>query len=155
MAAERKMASASLWPILGAAGIGLARAASSAVSESLSFAAELARGSDASGEPSAATEPTAAEREQEQLRQRIEALAARIKQQLAAAGVDVTQPLVLTSDGLGGITAAEHPQRAAIESLLESDVLLLRDFERLKDEYAAAAGASSDFSVVVSQPTLA
>lgn len=149
------MASAALWPIMGAAGIGLARAATSAVNDSLSFAAELAQGLAPSEESSATSEPTAAEREQEQLRQRIEALANRIKQQLAAAGVDVTQPLVLTSDGLGGIAATEHPQRAAIESLLESDVLLLRDFERLKDEYAAAAGASSSFSIVVSEPTLA
>jgi hypothetical protein len=151
LAAERTMANA-LWPIMGVAGIGLARAATSAVSDGLSFAAELARGL---APRDAASEPSAAELQKEQLQQRMEALAARIKQQLAEAGIEVTQPLTLTSDGLGGLTALDHPQRAAIESLLEGDVLLLRDFDRLREDYESVAAAAGDdalaapFEVVV------
>jgi hypothetical protein len=70
-------------------------------------------------------------------------LAARIKQQLAQARIDISQPHTLTDDGLGGIAALDHPQRAAIEELLESDVLLLRDFDRLKDDCEAAAAADN------------
>jgi hypothetical protein len=139
-----------LWPIAGVAGIGLARAATAAVSEGFSFAAELARGLTPSD---VASEPSAAEQQKEQLQQRMEALVARIKRQLSEAGIDVTQPLTLTSDGLGGFTAADHPHRAAIESLLESDVLLLRDFDQLQDDYEAAVAADdapgAPFEVVV------
>jgi hypothetical protein len=143
------MASAALWPVIGAAGIGLARAATAVVGEGLSFAAELARGSNSE------IHPDEAEQQREQMRSRIEAFAARIKQQLAEAGIDVSQPLTLTDDGLGGIAALDHPQRAAIEELLESDYLLLRDFDRLQDDYeAAAAGDNSlpnEFRLVVSE----
>ena len=38
------MASAALLPVIGVAGIGLARAVTATISEGLSFAAELARG---------------------------------------------------------------------------------------------------------------
>ena len=89
---------------------------------------------------------------------RLESLAARIKQQLAEAGIDVSQPLTLTDDGLGGIAAQGHPQRAAIEELLESDVLLLRDFDRLHDDYEAAAASDSslpdDFGLIISKDSL-
>jgi hypothetical protein len=139
------MASASLLPVLGVAGIGLARAATAAIGEGLSFAAELMRGE----EPPAST---SVEQEPGEIPQAINALVSRIKKQLAAAGIDVTQPLTLTSDGLGGITAGDHPQRAAIEELLESDVLLLRDFERLKDEFETSAGPGTDFQLSITQP---
>jgi hypothetical protein len=138
-----------LWPIAGIAGIGLARAATAAVNGGLSFAAELARGLTPNDD---ASEPSAAEQQKQQLQQRIEALISRIKQQLSQAGIDVTQPLTLTSDGLGGLTAADHPHRAAIESLLESDVLLLRDFDQLQDDYATTVGASNDFQLTITQP---
>lgn len=143
------MASAALWPVIGAAGIGLARAATAVVGEGLSFAAELARGSNSELQPDQAEQP------REQMQRRIEAFAARIKQQLAEAGFDVSQPLTLTDDGLGGIAALDHPQRAAIEELLESDVLLLRDFGRLQDDYEAAAASDAslpdDFGLVISK----
>jgi hypothetical protein len=138
------MASASLWPVIGAASIGLARAATAAVGEGLSFAAELARGSKAD------EQPAKAEQQRNELERRIEAFAARIKQQLADAGIDVSQPLTLTDDGLGGIAAANHPQRAAIEELLEGDFLLLRDFDSLKDEYEASA--ADEFQLSIAQP---
>lgn len=143
------MASAALWPVMGAAGIGLARAVTATIGEGLSFAAELARGS----EPG--VQPTQGAQQREQLKQRIEALAERIKQQLAAAGIDVSQPLTLTDDGLGGIAALDHPQRAAIEELLEGDFLLLRDFDRLQDDYEAAAATDNslpgEFRLIVAE----
>jgi hypothetical protein len=146
------MASSALLPVIGVAGIGLARAATAAIGEGLSFAAELARGSDPK------VQPEQAEQQRAQLQRRIEAFAARIKQQLAQAGIDISQPLTLTDDGLGGIAAQGHPQRAAIEELLESDVLLLRDFDRLQDDYEAAAASDDslqgDFGLVISKGSL-
>jgi hypothetical protein len=142
------MASAALWPVIGAAGIGLARP-HGAIGEGLSFAAELARGSNSE------VQPDQAEQQREQMQRRIEAFAARIKQQLAEGGIDVSRPLTLTDDGLGGIAALDHPQRAAIEELLEGDVLLLRDFDRLQDDYEAAAASDdslpNEFRLVVSE----
>jgi hypothetical protein len=137
-----------LWPVIGVAGIGLARAATAAVGEGLSFAAELTRGLSSSADASEAANQAAADERREGLQRRIDAFAARIKQQLAAAGIDVTKPLTLTSDGLGGIAALDHPQRTAIEGLLESDVLLLRDFDRLKDEFESAENGHT-FEIVV------
>lgn len=143
------MASAALWPIIGATGIGLARTATAVIGEGLSFAAELARGSNSE------VHPDQAEQQREQLQRRIEAFASQIKQQLAEAGIDVSQPLTLTDDGLGGIAALDHPQRAAIEELLEGDFSLLRDFDRLKDDYEAAAASDNalpeEFRLVVSE----
>ena len=143
------MASAALWPVIGAAGIGLVCAATAAVGEGLSFATELARGSQAE------EQPAKAEQQRDELQHRIEAFASRIKEQLTEAGIDVSQPLALTDDDLGGIAALDHPQRAAIEELLESDYLLLRDFDRLRDGYEAAAATDnslpSEFRFVVSE----
>ena len=143
------MASTALLPVIGVAGIGLARAVTATIGEGLSFAAELARGSDS------AVQPDQAQQQRQLLKQRIEALAARIKKQLAEAGIDVSQPLTLTDDGLGGITALDHPHRAAIEELLEGDFLLLRDFDRLQDDYEAAEASDnslpSDFRLVIAE----
>ena len=141
------MSGALLWPIAGAAGASLARATTAAVQGSMAFATELAKGIGAAPKDVDAETKTAAAERQESLKRRIEQLAERIRQQLEAAGIDMSQPLSLTSDGLGGISAGDHPQRAAIESLLESDVLLLRDFERLADEHQSLA--TTEFSVVV------
>ena|SRR5688500_16381453 len=141
------MASPLLWPIAGAAGVGLARATATAVNGGLSFAAELAKGlSGAAGAVDAEAE-AAGDGRRESLQRRIEQLAERIKQQFEAAGIDLAEPLILTGDGLGGISAGNHPQASAIENLLESDVLLLRDFERLADEHQELA--ATEFSVVV------
>ena len=113
----------------------------------MSFASELAKGISSPAEPADEKAQAAANGRRESLQRRIEQLAQRIKQQLEAAGIDLAEPLTLTGDGLGGISAGDHPQKAAIESLLESDVLLLRDFERLADEHQELA--ATEFSVVV------
>ncbi len=60
----------------------------------------------------------------------------RLQQQLAATGVQLMQPVELVSNGQGGIAVAgPHPQQAAIEELLGSDVLLERDFNNLALDY--------------------
>jgi hypothetical protein len=129
------MTGAELWPIAGAAAVGLARATASAVSDGLSFAAELARGADDSSAAADLEGEDARVQARRALDQRIEAFAERVRRQLAAAGIELGQPLTLTSDGLGGIAVAgDHPQRALIEDVLSSDVLLQRDFQRLADE---------------------
>src|SRR5688572_23073171 len=108
------MSSPLLWPIAGAAGVGLARATTAAVNGGLSFAAELAKG--LSGAPVAkdAEAQAAGDGRRESLQRRIEQLAQRIKQQLEASGIDLAEPLALTGDGLGGISAGNHPQASAI-----------------------------------------
>ncbi|MBW8885892.1 MAG: hypothetical protein JF612_14210, partial [Planctomycetia bacterium] len=59
-----------------------------------------------------------------------------IQQQLAAAGIQLTQPVDLVSNGQGGIAVAgPHPQQAAIEEVLGSDILLERDFNNLAIDY--------------------
>src|SRR5688500_8104085 len=151
------MSGALLWPIAGAAGAGLARATAAAVNGGLSFAAELAQGLSGAGATADAEAQAADDGRREALQRRVEQLAQRIKQELEAASIDLSEPLTLTGDGLGGISAGVHPQRTEIENLLESDVLLLRDFERLADEFEAVAAEASGpdalpgFSVTVTK----
>jgi hypothetical protein len=138
---------------IGAAAVG-GRVAAGAVSEGLSFATELLRG--ASGAEASADEVAGEPNRSAGLLQRIAALADRIRQQLAAAGIGLSQPVELVSDGLGGIAlAGPHPQQAAIEDLLASDVLLQRDFNNLRREHEAlraepeCCGLPATFSVMV------
>jgi hypothetical protein len=66
----------------------------------------------------------------------IDEMQQRIQQQLAVAGIQLTQPVELTSNGQGGIAVAgPHPQQAAIEEVLGSDILLERDFNNLALDY--------------------
>src|SRR5436309_2601947 len=80
---------------LGAAALTVGRGASQAVGNGLSFAAELLRGNS----PKPADAQSAV---QAQLKQQTDALSSRIQQELAAAGIQLTQPAELTSDGAGG-----------------------------------------------------
>src|SRR4051812_24165751 len=120
---------------IGAAALTLGRGAAGAMGNGLSFAAELLRA--ASGGPSTAqreVDPSAAP--QQALKLQIDAMQQRIQQQLAAAGIQLTQPVDLVSNGQGGIAVAgPHPQQAAIEEVLGSDVLLERDFNNLAIDY--------------------
>jgi hypothetical protein len=128
---------------MGAAAVG-GRLAAAAVGDGLSFAAELLRG--ATGGP-AATPTGGAEviHLREDLAERIASLAGRIRQHLVAAGIELSQPLELVSDGLSGIAVAgAHPQQAAIEQALGNDVLLLRDFDRLRRDYDQFVAAHPD-----------
>jgi hypothetical protein len=131
------------------AGVGLARATAAVIGDGLSFAAELSRSTETTAEEA---QESAAVRQRSDMNRRIEAFAQRVREQLSAAGFELSQPLTLTGDGLGGISAGDHPHRAAIEELLEGDVLLLRDFERLKDEHESSAGPANDFQLTITQP---
>jgi hypothetical protein len=147
------MSGAMLWPIAGAASVGLARATAVAVNSGLSFAAELAQEMSGAAISADSRAKGAANGRREAIQRRIEQFAERVKQQLEAAGIDLSKPLTLTADGLGGLTPGDHPQRAAIEELMQTDYLLLRDFERLQDEHQAAGdeAASSPLEIVVTK----
>lgn len=142
----------SIGAILGTAAVTLGRGAAAAVGDGLSFAGELLRvvGGEAA-QPAAADEPAA-----NPFTARIDALRERIRRMLAAGGIQLPQPVELTSDGLGGIAVAgSHPQQAAIESVLGSDVLLESDFHQLASEMAESSGTndlSSALSLTIGQP---
>jgi hypothetical protein len=132
---EAVMSPAVLGSALGAAAVTVGRGAATAVGNGLSFASELLK---AAGAPAAAgdSNASATANDRATLTQRIDALKERIHQQLAAAGISLSQPVELTSNGAGGIAvAADHPQRAAIESVLGSDYLLEHDFNQLAGDY--------------------
>ena len=120
---------------IGAAALTLGRGAASAVGNGLSFAAELLRAAGGGSSSAEQTSDTSAEA-QKALQSQIDAMQQRIQQQLAAAGIQLTQPVELVSNGQGGIAVAgSHPQQAAIEEVLGSDILLERDFNNLALDY--------------------
>src|SRR5262245_54168894 len=132
---EQRMGPVAAGTAIGAAALTLGRGAASAVGNGLSFAAELLRA--ASGGAST-TEQTAdaSAAGQKALQLQIDAMQQRIQQQLATAGIQLTQPVELVSNGQGGIAVAgPHPQQAAIEEVLGSDILLERDFNNLSLDY--------------------
>src|SRR4051812_8825721 len=118
---------------VGAAALTVGRGALGAVGNSLSFAAQLIGA--AGGEP--AQTPEKSGRDAAVIKQRTDEMRQRIERQLAAAGVQLTQPVELVSNGTGGIAVAgSHPQQAAVEEVLSSDVLLERDFNQLAGDYS-------------------
>jgi hypothetical protein len=132
---------------VGAAAVAVGSGALGAVSNSLSFAAELARA--AKGSPGSAPSQNRPPDPRTALEPRIVELRQRAEERLREAGIDLSQPVELTTNGHGGIAVAEpHPQQAAIEAALASDVLLEHDFNKLAREYAelseqAALGAQA------------
>ena len=129
------MGPVALGSAIGAAAVTAGRGAASAVGDSLSFAAELLRAAGGSSEPTAnSAEQSVAARDQ--LKLRADELAARIRRHLASTGIDLFEPVELISNGQGGIAVVgPHPQQAAIEEALGSDVLLERDFHLLATEF--------------------
>lgn len=127
---------------VGAAAVVAARGTAAAVGGGLSFAAELLKA--AGGEAPAAQTDSAAARWLDDFTQRASALAERIRRHLAAAGIELSQPLELTSDGLGGIALAwPHPQQAQIEEVLSRDMHLARDFNHLRREHDERAASDA------------
>lgn len=138
------MSSIALLTLGGVAASGLAKTAVQALNQGLSFAAELAKSATTDGK-----ESDDSQSQLEALRSdhaaRIAEFADRIRRELESAGIDLNEPLEVTSDGLGGIAlAGDHPQRAAIEELLSTDVLLQRDFQRLANEQESLSAACDD-----------
>jgi hypothetical protein len=119
---------------IGAAAITVGRGVLGAAASGLSFAAELASAASGAAQPAADnSEQQAAPRAA--LKQRKEELQQQIQRHFTAHGIQLSEPVELISDGLGGITlAAPHPQEAAIQEALGSDVLLERDFNQLASD---------------------
>ena len=128
------MSPIALGTAIGAAALTVGRGATEAVGKGLSFASQLVTsGNAASSEQNKQSEKSTA---QAALKQRADELSQRIERQLAAAGIQLSEPVELTSDGQGGIAVAtEHPQAAAIQAALSSDILLERDFSMLAGDY--------------------
>ena len=124
---------------IGAAALTVGRGALDAVGNGLSFAAELLKaGSGANSNTPRAADSSAQARAV--LQSRIDELQQRIEQHLAAAGVHLIEPVELISNGQGGIAVAgPHPQQAALEEILGSDILLERDFHLLATDYGEVA----------------
>lgn len=136
------MSNIALLTLGGVAASGLAKTAVQAVNQGLSFAAELAKSATADGKAADEEASRLAEMRSDHAA-RIAEFADRIRRELEAAGIDLEEPIEVTSDGLGGVKlAGDHPQRAAIEELLATDVLLQRDFQRLANEQESLAAAS-------------
>jgi len=128
---------------IGAAALTFGRGAVGAAGKGLSFAAELLSGGGS--QPDAAQESKQAA--DSALKLRCQELSDRIGRQLAAAGIQLTEPVDLVSNGQGGIAvASDHPQRAAIEAALGSDVLLERDFNMLSGDFEEFAQSKDDGS---------
>jgi hypothetical protein len=129
---------------IGTAAITFGRGVLSTAGKGMSFAAELLQG--ASGSSSNSQASPSKNDQVDILKQRMADMQQRVQQQLAAAGIQLTQPVDLVSNGQGGIAvAAPHPQQAAIEEALGSDVLLERDFNQLAGDYEELlTGAPSD-----------
>ena len=126
-------------PVIAPAAIGTAaltfgRGVLSTAGKGMSFAAELLQGAGGSSSNSQASPPK--NDQLDSFKQRIADMQQRIQQQLTAAGIQLTQPVDLISNGQGGIAVAgPHPQQAAIEEALGSDILLERDFNQLAGDY--------------------
>jgi hypothetical protein len=94
----------------------------------------------------------------QELIRRIDELTAKIRRQLTAAGIKLSQPLELTSNGAGGIEVpTDHPLHGAIQSALGNDFLLERDFDHVAADYAefTANHSTPDLSpaLVIQLPT--
>lgn len=139
------MTPVALGTAIGAAALTVGRGAIGAVGNGLSFAAELARAAGGMSSSPSGAESRQAEAAQASIKLRSDELRERIERQLAAAGISLSEPVELESNGQGGIAVVgAHPQQAAIEAALGSDVLLERDFNVLASDYGdfvEAAGA--------------
>jgi hypothetical protein len=121
---------------IGAAALTVGRGALGAVGQGLSFSAELVRAASGTTADSAEANAREAEAEKAAIKVRTDELRERIGRQLAAAGIRLSEPVELISNGQGGIAVAgPHPQQAAIEEALGSDILLERDFNQLAGNY--------------------
>ena len=144
------MTPVALGSAIGAAALTFGRGAVGAAGKGLSFAAELLGGG--SSQSDAAQESTQAA--DAAIKLRCHELSERIGRQLTAAGIPLSEPVDLVSNGQGGIAvASDHPQRAAIEAALGNDVLLERDFNMLSGDYeefsqSNGAGDSSPTLVI-------
>ncbi len=132
---------------IGSAAVAVGRGVAAATGNGLSFAAELLK-SASGATPADSASPS--ESAPTGLQQRISELAQRLRQHLAAAGIRLSQPVELISNGQGGIAVAGgHPQQAAIAQALAGDVLLESEFNRLAYEQGEATGSNGQSALTV------
>lgn len=68
-----------------------------------------------------------------------------VQQLLAGAGIDTGTPIVLSTDGLGGITVnADHPDQEKIVALLQANPDLIDKFQSLEAAYRALRSGSGE-----------
>jgi hypothetical protein len=129
---------------IGAAAVAVGRGAVEAVGNGLSFVAELTRQTAGANHASRRGDDRQ-EAAKAELKLRRTQLTARIEQRLKDAGLQLTAPVELVSDGLGGIAVAgPHPQTAVIEEALGADVLLEHEFNELARDYELAVSGAGD-----------
>jgi hypothetical protein len=145
----------------GAAAFTLGSSALAAAGRGLSFAAELARGANAPTASQQSSSPWTSTPASGSAvtNSAADALRQRIALRLFEAGVQLSQPVTLISNGQGGIAVAgAHPQQAQIEEAVGSDLLLEHDFNLLANQAVDLSAVSSDgiqpagFSVTISPP---
>lgn len=124
----------SLLPIGGAALGMLAARTLAGLTENLSFQSHLL-GSQASNSDKSSTGSTDT-RVTVNLEKSLPQLVSDLHERFLAAGVDLSQPIVLKDDGHGGLLVdGDHPDRSLIEDILSQDSKLSADFQAV----AAAA----------------
>lgn len=146
-----------LLPIAGTAALSLARETVGAIGSGLSFATELLRQDN--DEASAAAAPTAIalppSAAQEKFAGALRDFVARLKQRLAAAGVELTGALDLASDGLGGVqVGSDRADRSAIEQVISGDAQLLAEFNQLAEQNESLGKSDdrlSDFGLLIGE----
>jgi hypothetical protein len=139
-------AAAILGTAIGSAAVTLGRGVAAATGTGLSFAAELLKAAGGAETADAHSGDSALD----ELKTRISGLAERLRRHLAASGIRLSQAVELISNGRGGISlAGAHPQQAAIESALASDVLLESEFNRLALDHADANGGNGSAGLTV------
>lgn len=118
-----------LLPIGGAALGMLASRAFSGIANELSFKDFLGQGEI---EGSANPESVIAPRSEINLQEAVTGFGTELREKLAASGVDLSQKLTLKSGLHGAIEVdGDHPQRAAIEDLLNRDDQLASAFQQI------------------------
>jgi hypothetical protein len=123
-------------PLVGVAAGVLGRGLSNALSDSLSFAASLRQG-EAEEEQPAACEPANLAASEQTFQAALDRFRDHLASQLTAAGVNLSGPIELQSDGLGGVqVAGDHPQRAQIEQAISGNFSLQQEFQALSGQYA-------------------
>jgi hypothetical protein len=131
---ELSMSPIAIGTAVGAAALTVGRGALAAVGKGASFAAELVAPTGASN--GAAEQKSQCNADRAALKQRADELSQQIERQLTSAGIHLSEPVELISDGSGGIAVAtDHPQAAAIKAALSTDILLERDFTMLAGDY--------------------
>ena len=126
-----------LLPIAGTAALSLAGQTVGAIGNGLSFATELLRQDNDSARAASPPPPIDLPRPpaQSKFEQALREFVTRLRQRLASAGIDLSGPLVLESDGLGGIqVGGDRIDESAIEQAIADDGQLAAEFNQLAEE---------------------